>query len=192
MSESLLQDPQGHALYLFPLKALEQDQLKALKELDAALPFPTLTAAIYDGDTPPAQRQALKARPPHVLISNPDMLHMGLLPYHASWSSFFGHLKFVVIDEVHTYRGIMGSHMAQVLRRLRRLCAHYGSSPQFLFSSATIAQPDSFIKQLTGLEVETIARAAPPSPGGIFCFSTRRPAPRPPRPRSSPGPSVRV
>jgi len=168
--ESLLQDPRGHALYLFPLKALEQDQLKALKELDAALPCPTLTAAIYDGDTPPAQRQALKARPPHVLISNPDMLHMGLLPYHASWSSFFSHLKFVVIDEVHTYRGIMGSHMAQVLRRLRRLCAHYGSSPQFLFSSATIAQPDSFIKQLTGLEVETIAESGAPQSGRHFLF----------------------
>ena len=142
--ESLLAEPRGHALYLFPLKALEQDQLKALQELDAALPFPFLTAAIYDGDTPPAQRQAIKAKPPHVLISNPDMLHMGLMPYHASWSGFFARLKFVVIDEVHTYRGIMGSHMAQVLRRLRRICAHYGSHPQFMLSSATIAQPADF------------------------------------------------
>jgi DEAD/DEAH box helicase domain-containing protein len=168
--ESLLTEPQGHALYLFPLKALEQDQLKALQELDAALPYPFLTAAIYDGDTPPAKRQAIKAKPPHVLISNPDMLHLGLMPYHASWSGFFARLKFVVIDEVHTYRGIMGSHMAQVLRRLRRICAHYGSQPQFLLSSATIAKPDIFVKMLTGLEVKIITNSGAPQSGRHFVF----------------------
>jgi DEAD/DEAH box helicase domain-containing protein len=168
--ESLLQEPRGHALYLFPLKALEQDQLKTLQELDAALPSPSLTAAIYDGDTPPAQRQAIKAHPPHVLITNPDMLHMGLMPYHASWSGFFARLKFVVIDEVHTYRGIMGSHMAQVLRRLRRICAHYGSHPQFLLSSATIAQPDIFIRTLTGLDVDIITESGAPQSGRHFIF----------------------
>ena len=168
--ESLLDNPKGHALYLFPLKALEQDQLKALQELDAALPYPFLTAAIYDGDTPPAQRQAIKAKPPHVLITNPDMLHMGLLPYHASWSAFFGHLKFVVIDEVHTYRGIMGSHMAQVLRRLSRICAHYGSKPQFILSSATIAKPDIFVKMLTGLDVQIIEKSGAPQSGRHFIF----------------------
>ena len=168
--EALLQDDGGHALYLFPLKALEQDQLKALKELDAALPSSHLRAAIFDGDTPPSQRQSLKARPPHVLISNPDMLHLGLLPFHASWSSLFGRLKFVVIDEVHTYRGIMGSHLAQVLKRLRRVCAHYGSQPQFILSSATIAQPEIFVRQLTGLEVETIADSGAPQPGRHFLF----------------------
>ncbi|MFZ0051375.1 MAG: DEAD/DEAH box helicase, partial [Desulfobaccales bacterium] len=168
--ESLLKDGAGHALYLFPLKALEQDQLKALKELDAALPSPFLRAAIYDGDTPPSQRQAIKASPPQVLISNPDMLHMGLLPYHASWSGFFSRLQFVVIDEVHTYRGIMGSHMAQVLRRLRRLCAHYGSRPCFILSSATIARPETFVSQLTGLEVETIAASGAPQSGRHFLF----------------------
>ena len=168
--EALLRDDGGHALYLFPLKALEQDQLKALKELDAALPSPFLRAAIYDGDTPPSQRQAIKAKPPHVLISNPDMLHMGLLPFHASWSGFFARLKFVVIDEVHTYRGIMGSHMAQVLRRLRRICAHYGSRPQFILSSATIAQPEIFVRNLTGLDVETIAESGAPQPGRHFLF----------------------
>jgi DEAD/DEAH box helicase domain-containing protein len=168
--ESLLKDPQGHALYLFPLKALEQDQLKALKELDAALPAPFLSAAIYDGDTPPAQRQALRAKPPHVLISNPDMLHLGLLPYHASWSAFLARLKFVVIDEVHTYRGIMGSHMAQVLRRLRRLCAHYGSSPQFLLSSATIAQPQELVGKLTGVDFEIISESGAPQSGRHFLF----------------------
>jgi len=168
--ESLLADSGGHALYLFPLKALEQDQLKALKELDAALPSPFLHAAIYDGDTPPAQRQGIKARPPHVLISNPDMLHMGLMPYHASWSSFFGRLKFVIIDEVHTYRGIMGSHMAQVLRRLKRICAHYGSHPQFILSSATIAKPDEFIKKLTAVEVDIITESGAPQSGRHFLF----------------------
>jgi len=168
--EALLKDPRGHALYLFPLKALEQDQLKALRELDAALPSPFLKAGIYDGDTPPGDRQALKARPPHVLISNPDMLHLGLMPYHASWADFFGKLKFVVVDEVHTYRGIMGSHMAQVLRRLRRICAHYGASPQFLFSSATIAKPEEFIRKLTGLEVASLTESGAPMSGRHFLF----------------------
>jgi DEAD/DEAH box helicase domain-containing protein len=168
--EALLAEPQDHALYLFPLKALEQDQLKALQELDAALPYPFVQAAIYDGDTPPARRQAIKAKPPHVLISNPDMLHMGLLPYHASWSSFFARLKYVVIDEVHTYRGIMGSHMAQVLRRLKRVCAHYGSRPQFILSSATIARPDFFVRMLTGLDVEIITDSGAPQSGRHFLF----------------------
>lgn len=168
--ESLLQDPEGHALYLFPLKALEQDQLKALNELNSALPSPFLRAAIYDGDTPPAQRQALRARPPHVLISNPDMLHLGLMPYHHSWASFFSRLKYVVIDEVHTYRGIMGSHMAQVLRRLRRIYAHYGARPRFLLCSATMAQPDFFVRNLTGLDVETIAESGAPQSGRHYLF----------------------
>jgi DEAD/DEAH box helicase domain-containing protein len=166
----LLDNRRDHALYLFPLKALEQDQLKALRELDAALPSPFLTAAIYDGDTPPAQRQALKAKPPHVLISNPDMLHLGFLPYHDAWSEFFSRLRFVVIDEVHTYRGIMGSHMAQVLRRLRRICAHYGASPQFLMSSATIAAPQDFIRQLTDLEVEILTESGAPRSGRHYLF----------------------
>jgi DEAD/DEAH box helicase domain-containing protein len=166
----LLEHRRDHALYLFPLKALEQDQLKALKELDAALPSPFLAAAIYDGDTPPARRQALKARPPHILISNPDMLHLGFLPHHDNWSEFFKRLRFVVIDEVHTYRGIMGSHMAQVLKRLRRICAHYGASPQFIMSSATIFQPEDFVRQLTGLEVEIITDSGAPRSGRHYLF----------------------
>ncbi len=168
--ESLLKDPEGHALYLFPLKALEQDQLKALKELDAALPSPFLRAAIYDGDTPTAQRQALRARPPHVLITNPDMLHLGLMPHHHAWAAFFSRLKFVVVDEVHTYRGIMGSHMAQVLRRLRRICAHYGSSPRFLLCSATMANPELFVSKLTGLDLETISESGAPRSARHFIF----------------------
>jgi DEAD/DEAH box helicase domain-containing protein len=149
---------------------LEQDQLKALRELDAALPSPFLQAAIYDGDTPPAQRQALKAKPPHVLISNPDMLHLGLLPYHHTWRPFFSRLKFVVIDEVHTYRGILGSHLAQVIRRLRRICAHYGAYPQFIMSSATIAQPEQFVGKLTGLSVHLVQESGAPQSGRHFMF----------------------
>jgi len=168
--ENFLQDPRSHALYLFPLKALEQDQFKALQELAAALPSPALTAAIYDGDTPPDKRQAIKSHPPHVLITNPDMLHLGLMPYHASWSGFFARLKFVVIDEVHTYRGIMGSHMAQVLRRLKRICAKYGSRPRFILSSATIALPEAFVKMLTGLEVKIIEKSGAPQSGRHFLF----------------------
>ncbi len=167
---ALMKEPQAHALYLFPLKALEQDQLKALKELDAALPSPFLRAAIYDGDTPPAARAALRAQPPQVLISNPDMLHLGLMPHHDIWSDFFARLRYVVIDEVHTYRGILGSHMAQVLRRLRRICAHYGSSPQILMSSATIAAAPEFIRKLTGLEVEIITESGAPQSGQHFLF----------------------
>ncbi len=167
---TLLTEPQAHALYLFPLKALAQDQLKALRELDSALPSPFVSAAIYDGDTPPAQRQALKAWPPQVLISNPDMLHMGLIPYHDAWSGFWARLRYVVIDEVHTYRGIFGSHMAQVLRRLRRLAAHWGAAPQFLMSSATIAEAPEFIRKLTGLEVDLITESGAPQSGRHFLF----------------------
>jgi len=112
----------------------------------------------------------LRAQPPHVLISNPDMLHLGLLPHHDAWSGFFRRLRFVVIDEVHTYRGILGSHMAQVLRRLRRVCAHYGSSPRFLLSSATIAAAGDFIRQLTGLEVEILEESGAPRSGQHFLF----------------------
>lgn len=168
--ETLMAEPQARALYLFPLKALEQDQLKALRELDGALPSPFISAAIYDGDTPPAARQALKARPPQVLITNPDMLHLGFLPYHDGWIDFFKNLRYVVIDEVHTYRGIFGSHMAQVLRRLRRVCAHYGSSPQFLLLSATIAEPAEFIYKLTSLEVELITESGAPRSGRHYLF----------------------
>jgi len=168
--ESLLAEPSGHALYLFPLKALEQDQLKTLEELGAALPSPTLSAAIYDGDTPPERRKRLRAHHPRVLISNPDMLHLGLLPYHESWQEFFGRLRYVVIDEVHTYKGIMGTHMAQVLRRLARVCRHWGAAPQFILSSATIANPQELAEKLTGLPVTVISDNGAPQAGRHFLF----------------------
>ena len=168
--QSLLEESSSRALYLFPLKALEQDQLKTLEEIRAALPSPAFSAAIYDGDTPPEIRKKLRLQPPNILISNPDMLHMGLLPYHESWRSFFSQLKFVVIDEVHTYKGIMGSHMAQILRRLTRVCRIYGSSPQYILASATIANPEELAAKLTGGEVEVIGESGAPLSGRHFVF----------------------
>jgi DEAD/DEAH box helicase domain-containing protein len=167
---ALVQDPNSRALYLFPLKALEQDQFKTLEEFKAALPSPAFTAAIYDGDTPPEVRKQLRLKPPNILISNPDMLHMGLLPYHESWRGFFSQLKYVVIDEVHTYKGIMGSHMAQVLRRLTRICRHYGAAPQYILASATIANPEELAAKLTGSEVEVISESGAPLSGRHFVF----------------------
>ncbi len=167
---AICQEPQARALYLFPLKALEQDQLKTLAELRQALPGPGFEAAIYDGDTPPEVRKQLRLQPPQILISNPDMLHLGLLPYHDAWRRFFAELRFVVIDEVHTYRGIVGSHVAQVLRRLQRLCRLYGSSPQYILASATIANPAELAEKLTGYPVEVIDRSGAPLAGRHFLF----------------------
>lgn len=167
---AICQGANHRALYLFPLKALEQDQLKTLEELRGLIPAPGFHAAIYDGDTPPEVRKQLRLKPPDILISNPDMLHLGLLPYHETWRKFFAELKFVVIDEVHTYRGIVGSHMAQVLRRLMRLCRLYGSAPQYILASATIANPAELAEKLTGLEVEVIAESGAPLAGRHFIF----------------------
>ena len=138
--ERLLQSPEGKALYLFPLKALEQDQRKAFQEFVQPLQaqFP-LKAEIYDGDTASYRRKKIRESVPPVLITNPDMVHLSLLPFHAQWETFFRNLRFVVIDELHTYKGIFGSHLAQVLRRLERVCDFYGATPQIVACSATIA-----------------------------------------------------
>lgn len=157
-----LQDPRSRALYLFPLKALAQDQRRVFEGLAALCPEPRPTAAIYDGDTTAWHRKKIRQRPPTVLITNPEMLHLSLLPYHENWEEFFGGLKLVVIDEVHTYRGVMGSHMSQVFRRLRRICAHYGSSPTFVFCSATLGNPDALCSQLSGLPVTAITESGAP------------------------------
>jgi DEAD/DEAH box helicase domain-containing protein len=141
---SLLAGPAARALYLFPTKALAQDQADELGQFVAALgKSPNLQPSIlpisiYDGDTPQAQRGAIR-KAGGALISNPDMLHTGILPHHTKWAELFANLKFVVLDELHVYRGVFGSHMANVLRRLRRICAFYGSAPQFICTSATIA-----------------------------------------------------
>lgn len=137
--QTLLADGAGQALYLFPTKALAHDQLAEVSELIESTHLP-LTAHSYDGDTPRSRRRMVReAR--GIVLTNPDMLHSGMLPYHTSWRNLFGSLRFVIIDEIHTYRGVFGSHVANVLRRLRRLCRFYGSDPQFICASATIANP---------------------------------------------------
>jgi len=162
--ESLLADPQSKALFMFPLKALAQDQLKGFKRFASHLiGLPDPLAALYDGDTTSWIRTKIKKNPPAVLLTNPDMLHLGILPFHAQWASFFQHLDFVIVDEVHTYRGVMGSHMAWVFRRLIRICAAYGKTPTFVFSSATINNPGELAHELTGLDVEVITRSGAPT-----------------------------
>jgi DEAD/DEAH box helicase domain-containing protein len=156
-------DRRARALYLFPLKALAQDQRRALDSLAASL-FPTPTSAIYDGDTSASQRSRIRQNPPNILFTNPDMLHLGILPSHERWSEFFANLKFVVVDEVHTYRGVMGSHMAWVFRRLIRICRLYGASPIFVCSSATIANPEELAAALTGLPMSAVLEGTAASP----------------------------
>jgi DEAD/DEAH box helicase domain-containing protein len=150
---ALLADPAARALYLFPTKALAQDQLSNLQMLGAAAG--DLSSAIYDGDTPQAQRGAIRKNA-RLLLSNPDMLHTGILPHHTNWSEFFRDLRFVVIDEMHTYRGVFGSHIANVVRRLKRVAAFYGSHPQFILTSATIGNPGQLAERLIELPVELI------------------------------------
>ncbi|MCU1454471.1 MAG: helicase/secretion neighborhood putative DEAH-box helicase [Acidimicrobiales bacterium] len=141
----------GTALVLFPTKALAQDQLRAFAALDP----PGLIAATYDGDTPPDRRTWVR-REANVVLTNPEMLHAGLLPHHGRWATFLMRLRYVVVDELHMLRGVFGTHVAHLLRRLRRLCAQYGASPTFVFSSATIGQPERLASALCGLPVTAI------------------------------------
>jgi len=153
--ESLLSGDESCALYLFPTKALAQDQLRTLERYRAADPDFPLVAGTYDGDTPPTVRRRLKNQA-NVLLTNPDMLHSGILPSHGSWARFFARLRYVVVDEVHAYRGIFGSNVAHVLRRLNRVCAHYGVSPAFICCSATIRNPKELAERLTGREMTLV------------------------------------
>ncbi|MGZ6345030.1 MAG: DEAD/DEAH box helicase, partial [Candidatus Limnocylindrales bacterium] len=137
--QAVLDEPAARALYLFPTKALSQDQLAGLRELARAAEI-ELAADVYDGDTPAPVRAVIRAAG-QVVLTNPDMLHAGILPHHTKWFQLFEQLRYVVIDEAHTYRGVFGSHVANVLRRLLRLCAHYGSQPQVITCSATIGNP---------------------------------------------------
>ncbi|MCE9647139.1 MAG: DEAD/DEAH box helicase [Chloroflexi bacterium] len=145
---ALQQDPEARAIYLFPTKALAQDQFSTLEKFNAA-------AAIYDGDTPQKDRPSIR-RNARIVLSNPDMLHTGVLPHHANWSDFFTHLKFIVIDEAHTYRGVFGSHVANVIRRLKRVADFYGAKPQFILASATIGNPKQLAENLIEEPVELI------------------------------------
>ncbi len=173
--EELLCDAKGHALYLFPLKALAQDQLRTVVELVSHLPDDfqarfNPVGAIYDGDTSLQARRKIRDSPPPILITNPDMLHLSLLPYHRSWSHFFKHLKFVIVDEVHTYRGIFGSHMAWVLRRLQRIAASHGGDPVFVMASATIGNPGELGRTLIGRDIGVITKTGAPRPERHMLF----------------------
>ncbi|WP_079159594.1 DEAD/DEAH box helicase [Streptomyces griseus] len=159
------------ALYLAPTKALAADQRRAVKALAEPLGS-AVRPAVYDGDTPVEEREWVRQYANYVL-TNPDMLHRGILPSHPRWASFLRALRFVVIDECHTYRGVFGSHVAQVLRRLRRLCARYGSAPVFLLASATSARPSEAAGRLTGLPVKAVADDA--SPRGEMVFALWEP-----------------
>lgn len=169
--EELLANRGSRALFLFPLKALAQDQLRAFQELTAHLPPSARpSVAVYDGDTTPYMRKKLRANPPDVLITNPEMLHLSILPHHETWATFLAGLSYVVVDEVHTYRGVMGSHMAHVFRRLERVCARFGASPAHIFCSATIGNPGELAQALTGLPVEVVSRSGAPSGKRHFLF----------------------
>ena len=160
--------PSSKAFYLFPTKALSQDQMVELQSLIGRLEKP-ITTYTYDGDTPQDARQAIRTKG-DIVITNPDMLHTGILPHHTKWVSFFENLKFVVIDELHTYRGVFGSHMTNVLRRLDRICHFYGSKPQFICCSATIANPKELAEKLLGREVSLVDQSGAPSSEKIFIF----------------------
>ena len=160
MLDAIAKQPKARAVYLYPTKALAQDQARALAELRP----PGLREAIYDGDTPREERAAIR-RKANLILTNPDMLHVGILPNHKSWGDMFANLEWVVVDEAHTYRGVFGSHVANVLRRLRRVAALYGSEPRFVMASATIANPGELAERLTGLPFELLDTDAAPRAG---------------------------
>jgi DEAD/DEAH box helicase domain-containing protein len=162
----LLADPAARALYLYPTKALAQDQLAELRALVGLLPpDPNLPVATYDGDTPSAQRTKIRDGA-SVVLSNPDMLHAGILPQHPRWAAFLANLRVVVVDEMHVYRGVFGSHVANVLRRLRRVCRFYGSEPQFFLASATIANPGAVAERMVEAPVTMIGPERDGAPQG--------------------------
>ncbi len=166
--DAIAKDPTARALYIFPTKALAQDQLAELERLakDVDIDLKTYT---YDGDTPPAVRAAIRSAG-HVVITNPDMLHTGILPHHTKWVKLFENLKYVVLDELHTYRGVFGSNVANVLRRLRRICAFYGSHPIFICTSATIANPEELARRHVEDDVVVIDRNGAPRGEKVLVF----------------------
>ncbi len=165
---AVLENPDTRALYIFPTKALAQDQLSELQDLARKMgePFGVFT---YDGDTPADARQSVRQQG-HIVLTNPDMLHTGILPHHTKWTRLFENLQYVVIDELHTYRGIFGSHLANVLRRLKRITRFYGRDPQFIFSSATIANPGELAGRLIDAEVDLLDGNGAPSAEKYFIF----------------------
>ena len=168
--QSLSEDPNARALYLFPTKALSRDQEESLRRLVSESGLGT-GAITYDGDTPADARRAARERA-GVLLTNPDMLHAAILPHHASWARFFSNLRYVVIDELHSYRGVFGSHLANVVRRLLRVARFHGSSPTFLFASATIGNPQEHARRICGQEVELVGESgAPRGPRELLVYN---------------------
>jgi DEAD/DEAH box helicase domain-containing protein len=169
--ERFLADSGGRTLYISPLKALARDQHKALSRLFAELDAVSRPrSAVYDGDTPKKERTRIRKSPPEMLLTNPEMLHLGFLPQHGMWPDFLANLDYVVIDEVHTCRGITGSNMAWVFRRLRRVCRAYGADPTFVLCSATVGNPAELSRNLTGLEVEAVTESGAPRGPKHFLF----------------------
>src|SRR6266508_2857210 len=167
--QALVQQPESRVLYLFPTKALAQDQLAELMELAKTLP--DMRMYTYDGDTPQDARRSVRARA-NLVLTNPDMLHSGILPHHTKWVNLFQNLRYVVIDELHAYRGVFGSHLANVLRRLKRICRHYGVSPQFIMASATIANPRELAERPTGEPVGEVSESGGPTGEKLFlCYN---------------------
>ncbi len=185
--ESIIDNPENKALYIFPLKGLEQDQVKNLNDLFMKTGIPSLyttlasgskrvtgsglmPAEIYDGDTTSYKRKKIRNTIPNVIFTNPDMLHLALNPFHRKWEDFFRNLRYVVIDEIHTYSGVFGSNVAHVMRRLRRICRYWGSEPQFIASSATIANPSEIAERLIGIKFKVVDRSGAPQAGRYFLF----------------------
>jgi len=165
---AILENPDSRALYLFPTKALAQDQLAELYDLNQRLEnrFGVFT---YDGDTPGDARKAIREKS-HVVLTNPDMLHTGILPHHTRWTRLFENLRYIIIDELHTYRGVFGSHLCNVLRRLRRVAKFYGRDPQFICCSATIANPGDLASRLLETNVEVLNANGAPAAEKTFVF----------------------
>lgn len=163
--ERLEREPKARALYIHPTKALAQDQLGKLRQYGIT----GLKAAAYDGDTPRQERAHIKTTA-NLILTNPDMLHVGILPYHTTWAGLFRNLKYIVVDEVHSYRGIFGAHVANVLRRLRRMAEYYGSRPQFVCASATVRDPGKLVRDLTGVEARVIDNDGSPAGEKTFVF----------------------
>lgn len=163
--ERILNEPRSKALYLYPTKALAQDQLRALRLLGLT----ELTPATYDGDTPQDERASVR-KFANIVLTNPDMLHYGILPNHGAWGHFFSNLKFVVVDEAHVLRGVFGSHVGCILRRLRRIAAHWGSKPVFILTSATVPNPGELAQRLTGLEFTEVTNDGAPRGPKLVAF----------------------
>jgi DEAD/DEAH box helicase domain-containing protein len=168
--EALLNNEKVKALYIFPLKALEQDQIKTLSTFLKDVKGRKISADIYDGDTTPYRRKTIRTKIPEILFTNPDMLHHGIMAYHENWKGLFENLSFVILDEVHTYRGIFGSHMNQIIKRLKRICDLYGVKPQFILLSATINNPGVFGESLIQDRIRVVDSSGSPRSGQYFLF----------------------